>query len=176
VKIATTGPVQPALAFEDPLCPTCRAFHQRLAAEGIMEQLDYQLALFPLDNECNWMLDRPLHPGACTLSKALLCADETGKGRLFLDWAYEEQEQLATAGKAGKEPLLAKVRARFPGLDACVDDKKTKQRLDAHLRFAVANKIKVSTPQLFLGGQRVCDEDTDLGLRFAFAKLAPKVR
>jgi len=176
VKIQTSKPVQAALTFEDPLCPTCRAFHQRLDAEGILDQLDYTLVLFPLDSECNWMLDRPLHPGACTLSKALICADETGKGRVFLDWAYEEQEALAAAGKLGKEPLLAKVRARFPGLDACVDDKKTKQRLDKGLQFAVKNKIKVSTPQLFLGDQRVCDEDTDLGLRYTFAKLAPRVK
>jgi protein-disulfide isomerase len=176
VKVPTTKAVQPALTFEDPLCPTCRAFHQRLQAEGIFDQLDYTLSLFPLDNECNWMLDRALHPGACTVSRALLCADETGKGRLFLDWAYEDQDALAAAGKAGKEPLLAKIRARFPGLDACIDAPKTKQRLDAALRFAVDNKIKVSTPQLFLGDQRVCDEDTDLGLRYAIGKLAPKVK
>lgn len=176
VKITSASAVQPALTFEDPLCPTCRAFHQRLKAEGILEQLDYTVSLFPLDNECNWMLDRPLHPGACTVSRALLCADETGKGGAFLDWAYEEQDDLAAAGKQGKDALLARIRARFPGLDACIDDKKTKQRLDKALQFAVQNKIKVSTPQLYLGDQRVCDEDTDLGLRFAFSKLAPKVK
>ncbi len=176
IKVKTSSPTQAALSFEDPLCPTCRAFHQRLDAEGLLDQLDYTLVLFPLDNECNWMLDRPLHPGACTVSKALICADGGGKARAFLDWAYEEQEDLAAAGKQGKEALLARIRARFPGLDACIDDKKTKQRLDAGLRFAVENKIRVSTPQLFLGDQRVCDEDTDLGLRYAFSKLAPRVK
>ena len=176
VKISTTSPVQPAITFEDPLCPTCRAFHQRLEAEGLLDQLDYTLSLFPLDNECNWMLDRPLHPGACIVSRALICADEQGKGRMFLDWAYQEQEDLAAAGKSGPAPLKAKIEARFPGLAACSDDKKTKQRLDKQLQFAVDNKIKVSTPQMFLGDRRLCDEDTDLGLRFAFAKLAPKVK
>ena len=176
IKVPTTGPVQPALSFEDPLCPTCRAFHQRLEAEGLLDQLDYTLALFPLDNECNWMLDRPLHPGACIVSRALICASDTGKAREFLDWSYKEQEELAAAGKSGPAPLKAKIESRFPGLSACSDDKKTKQRLDKTLQFAVENKIKVSTPQLFLGDRRVCDEDTDLGLRFAFAKLAPKVK
>lgn len=176
IKIPTTSGVQPALTFEDPLCPTCRAFHQRLEAEGLFDQLDYTLALFPLDNECNWMLDRALHPGACIVSRALICASDAGKARAFLDWAYEEQEALAAAGKAGPAPLKSKIDARFPGLSACSDDKKTKQRLDKTLQFAVDNKIKVSTPQLFLGDRRVCDEDTDLGLRFAFAKLAPKVK
>jgi protein-disulfide isomerase len=176
IKVKTSSPTQPALSFEDPLCPTCRAFHQRLDAEGLLDQLDYTLVLFPLDNECNWMLDRPLHPGACTVSKALICADQAGQARAFLDWAYEEQDSLVAAGKQGKDAILARIRTRFTGLDACIDDKKTKQRLDAGLRFAVENKIRVSTPQLFLGDQRVCDEDTDLGLRYTFAKLAPRVK
>ncbi len=176
IKVPTTSAVQPALTFEDPLCPTCRAFHQRLEAEGLLDQLDYSVALFPLDNECNWMLDRPLHPGACIVSRAMICASDTGKAREFLDWAYDKQEELAAAGKSGPAPLKAKIESRFPGLSACSDDKKTKQRLDKTLQFAVENKIKVSTPQLFLGDRRVCDEDTDLGLRFAFAKLAPKVK
>lgn len=176
VKMTGAAAVQPALTFEDPLCPTCKAFHQRLKAEGVLEQLDLTVALFPLDSECNWMLDRPYHPGACVLSRAMLCADETGKGAAFLDWAYKEQDDLADAGKAGKDALLARIRGRFPGLDACIDDKRTKQRLDKALQFAVQNKIKVSTPQLYLGDQRVCDEDTDLGLRFALSRLAPRVK
>jgi uncharacterized membrane protein len=49
----------------DPLCPTCRAFHQRLIAEA-PDRLDVQLSLAPLDSECNWMLPGP-HPGAYSL-------------------------------------------------------------------------------------------------------------
>ena len=37
------------------------------------------------------------------------------------------------------------------------------------------NNIPVSTPQMYLGKRRVCDEDTDLGLRFTLAQLAPEV-
>jgi uncharacterized membrane protein len=176
VKIPTSSPVQPALTFEDPLCPTCKAFHQRLVDEGLYDKLDLTVALFPLDSECNWMLDKPLHPGACILAKAVLCGDKAQKARLVLDWSYDNQEELREAGKAGADALRAKVKARFPDLDACIDAKETKQRLDRVLQFAVTNKIRVSTPQLFLGEQRVCDEDTDLGLRYAFGELAPKVK
>jgi hypothetical protein len=28
---------------------------------------------------------------------------------------------------------------------------------------------------MFLGDQRICDEDTDLGLRYTLAQLAPEV-
>lgn len=177
VKLPTSRPVQPALMFVDPLCPTCKAFHERLETEGILDRLEPTVAVFPLDDECNWMVDRALHPGACQLSRAFLCADQSGgaKARAVLTWSYENQEDLAEAGRAGKDALRAKIKARFPELDGCIDSKEVRQRLDRTLHFAIANKIPVSTPQLFLGNERVCDEDTDLGLRFVVGKLAPQV-
>lgn len=175
VKLPTAKPVQPALIFEDPLCPTCKAFHDRLVTEGIYEKLDVTVAIFPLDSDCNWMLDRPLHPGACVLAKAFLCGDKGGTSKQVLEWSYANQDELREAGKAGKDQIRAKVKARFPDLDACIDAKETKQRLDRTLHFAVANKIPLSTPQLFLGDTRVCDEDTDLGLRYTIGQLAPEV-
>lgn len=175
VKIPTTRPVQPALTFEDPLCPTCKAFHTRMVTEGIYERLDMTIAIFPLDNECNWMLDRALHPGACVLAKAFLCGEKAGQSRAILEWSYDNQDELRDAGKAGKEILRAKVKARFPDVDACIDAKETKKRLDYILQFAVANKVPLSTPQLFLGETRVCDEDTDLGLRYVVGQLSPQV-
>jgi len=50
-----------------------------------------------------------------------------------------------------------------------------KKRLDEVLQYAVENKVRVSTPQLYVSGKRVCDEDTDMGMRFALGKLAPKL-
>lgn len=175
VKLKTLRPVQAALTFEDPLCPTCRAFHKRLQTEEIFERLDMTVAIFPLDSECNPMLDRPFHPGSCQLAKAFLCGDKVGKAREVLDWSYENQDELRDAGKAGKEIIRAKIRGKFPEVDACIDDKETKKRLDRILQFAVANKIPISTPQMFLGETRLCEEDTDLGLRYVMGQLAPQV-
>jgi uncharacterized membrane protein len=174
VKIRGTRAVQPTLLFEDPLCPTCKAFHDRLVTEDVIEKLDIQLVLFPLDSECNWMLDQPLHPGACIVSKAVLCGE--GNTRQVLEWAYAEQEYLTRAGKAGEGVLRAAIRQRWgEALLRCVDDKKTGVRLNNHLQFAAENNIPVSTPQMYLGKRRVCDEDTDLGLRFTLSQLAPEV-
>ncbi len=175
VKLPTARPVQAALTFEDPLCPTCKAFHERLVTEGIFERLDVTVAIFPLDNECNWMIDRPLHPGACQLAKAFLCGDKAGSSRQILEWSYANQEELSAAGKAGKDVLRAKIKERFPDVDACIDDKETKKRLDRILQFAVTNKIPLSTPQMFLGETRLCEEDTDLGMRYVIGQLAPQV-
>jgi hypothetical protein len=106
----------------------------------------------------------------------VLCGDKTGnRSREILEWSYANQEELTGLGKAGKDVLRAKVKARFPEVDACIDAKETKQRLEQILQFAVTNKLTLSTPQFYLGDTRVCDEDTDLGLRFTVGHLAPQV-
>lgn len=174
VKLRGSRALQPTMLFEDPLCPTCKAFHDRLVTEDIVEKLDIELVLFPLDSECNWMVPDPLHPGACIVSKAVLCGGDNA--RRVLEWAYDEQEYLTRAGKAGAGVLRAAIKQRWgEALLRCVDDRKTDVRLNNHLHFASENNIPVSTPQMYLGKRRICDEDTDLGLRYTLAQLAPEV-
>ena len=179
VKLPTSSPKRQVLLFEDPLCPTCKAFHERLVSEGMLEKLDITLSLFPLDTECNWMLDRSLHPGACVLSKAVLCGK--GKERAILEWAYDNQEDLRPLGKQGGNALKDRVGKQF-GADvaACIDDKATTIRLNQQLQFAASNHVPISTPQMYMKESgdklsRVCDEDTDLGLKYAMGQLAPEV-
>lgn len=166
-------PQKKALFFEDPLCPTCKSLHERLRVAGVLDRLDVDLALFPLDNQCNWMLQQPLHPGACTVSRATLCAKSPAD---FLDWAYANQEELAAAGKAGGTVLTQLLANRWgKELTTCMSARSTEQRLNRQLHFAAANGIAVSTPQIFIEGQRLCDEDIDMGLMFALSKLAPEL-
>ncbi len=175
-------PVRQALLFEDPLCATCKAVHLRFKSDGVYSRLDTQIALMPLDSECNWMLDRPLHPGACQVAKAILCGQE--RAGEVLEWAYHEQDYLLRAGKAdldaGRQkeaPVTREVIRRRWGdaIIACLDAPATRQRLEKHLQFAIDNGVPVSTPQIYLGGQRICDEDTDIGLRYTLRQLAPEV-
>jgi uncharacterized membrane protein len=174
VKMRTGRSTQAATLFEDPLCPTCRAFHQRLLSEDVFDKLDVELAMFPLDSECNWMLQEPLHPGACIVAKAVLCAGD--QSRQFLEWAYDEQPYLTRAGKAGAGTLRAVIQEKWgSSILQCVDSRATKMRLENHLHFAVDNNLPVSTPQMFLGKRRVCDEDTDIGLMYTLKHLAPEV-
>ncbi|MBN1612220.1 MAG: hypothetical protein JW940_36650 [Polyangiaceae bacterium] len=174
LSFKTAFSVQPALIVEDPLCVTCKAFHNRLVDEGIMRRLDVKVVLFPLDSACNWMLEEPLHPGACILSKAVLCGGP--QARQVLEWAYEEQTYLFRAGKQGEGTLRAVINNRWgASMLACVDSREIDMRLNRMLHFAAQNGIPVSTPQFYLGKQRVCDEDTDIGLRFTLDQLAPEV-
>ena len=173
IHVSFPAATQPATLFVDPLCPTCKAFHQRLNTEGVFDKLDLQLVLFPLDSECNWMLDRPVHPGACMVSKAILCSDH--RAMRVLEWAYEHQEEILAAAKAGagSANVHAMIRQRWPGLETCMESKETKLRLDHMLRYIVNNHLPVSTPQMFLGETRLCDEDTDMGLSYTLRRLAP---
>jgi uncharacterized membrane protein len=170
------GATQKATLFVDPLCPTCKGFHKRLIAEKVIDQLDMTLVLFPLDNDCNWMLDRALHPGSCLVSKAVLCGDRQALD--VLEWAYDNQEKILESAKAaaGLVNVRAMIREKWSNLDTCIDSKETKVRLDKMLHYIVDNKLPVSTPQLFLGDTRLCDEDSDIGLAFTLRKLAPNLR
>ncbi|SRR6266542_1759609 len=174
LKMKTAKSVRPAILFEDPLCPTCRAFHQRMLAEDAFDRLDVQMALFPLDSDCNWMLTTPLHPGACTVSKAVICGGD--QSRQVLEWAYDEQDELVKAAKAGEAQLKALISRRWgPQVASCMDSAATKLKLNHQLHFAADNAIPVSTPQMYLGDLKVCDEDTDLGLKYTLRQLAPEV-
>jgi uncharacterized membrane protein len=174
IHMKTSQSVQPTILFEDPLCPTCKAFDERLVAEGIFDRLDVELALFPLDTECNWMLDSSLHPGACMVSRAVICGGNNA--RQVLEWAFANQDELKSAGKAGSAQLQAVIQKRWgSNLVKCMDDRETKVRLNEELHFASDNNVPVSTPQMYLGKRRVCDEDTDLGLVYTLKQLAPEV-
>jgi uncharacterized membrane protein len=175
VKMATREPKRPVVLFEDPLCPTCKAFHERMLGEGLFDRLEVTMVMFPLDSDCNWMLDRALHPGACVLARAVLCGDKE-KSRQILEWAYDNQEDLRELGKAGADKLASKVGEKWGAeVASCIANKATQIRLNQNLLFASANHVPVSTPQMFIGDQRVCDEDTDLGLKYTLAQLAPEV-
>ncbi|MEP6859291.1 MAG: vitamin K epoxide reductase family protein [Deltaproteobacteria bacterium] len=154
-----------ALEILDPLCPACKAFEQRLEASGLDDKLDRRAILFPLDNTCNWMITETTHPGACTVSEAVLCAGD--KAPEVIKWAFEVQDQIRA--DTAKDPTAAAryVKQKFPELAACVGSPEARSRLNKSLRWSVANNIHVLTPQLFVDGTKLCDEDVDLGLEFA---------
>src|SRR5581483_2564543 len=101
VMIPLSNDGEPAIEVLDPLCPSCKAFDVRLNASRLRHKLALKAVLFPLDNSCNWMVTESLHPGACAVSEALLCAAGTGPGAKdedaaheVLRWAFKNQEEL----------------------------------------------------------------------------------
>jgi uncharacterized membrane protein len=166
IHLAKGGPdAAPALEIFDPLCPSCKAFESRLAASGMADKLDRKAILFPLDSTCNWMVPEVTHPGACTISEAVLCAGDRAPD--VIAWAFEVQDQVREQTKADPTAAARMVKQRFPELAACVGSPEAKAKINKSLRWAVANNIHVLTPQLFIDNTKLCDEDVDLGLEYA---------
>jgi uncharacterized membrane protein len=159
----------PVIEVLDPLCPACRAFEQRLAVSGLAGALDRKAALFPLDSTCNWMVTEATHPGACTVSEAVLCAGD--KAPQVIAWAFEEQDRIRDETRADPGAAARIVKQRFPELASCVGSPDARSRLNKSMRWIVANNLRVLTPQVFVAGVKLCDEDVDLGLEYTLSRM-----
>jgi hypothetical protein len=163
-----------AIEVLDPLCPACRAFENRLEASGMRQELDRSAILFPLDSDCNWMVDDRKHPGACAVSEAVLCAgDRAGD---VVAWAFAEQEAITSAAAESGEGARKLAAQAFPDLARCIGSAKVKAKLNKSLRWAVRNQLPVLTPQMYVGGAKLCDEDIDLGMEFALSRMIEQAR
>lgn len=159
----------PAIEVLDPLCPACKGFAEHLAGSEFEKRMNLQYVLFPLDKSCNWMVNDSMHPGACAVSEAVLCAGD--KFEDVVKWAFANQTQLRTdAAKDPNAPYVA-IKAQFPELAECVGSQPVKVKLNKSLRWVVANQLPVLTPQLFVNNKKLCDEDSDLGMEFALKRL-----
>jgi len=172
VPLGTHAGRTPMIEVLDPLCSACRGFEARFDAMPIADELDRRVLLFPLDDQCNWMIDSAIHPGACAVSEAVLCAGD--RAEEVLDWAFANQDAIMTAARQDPKDAGNMVRARFPQLKSCVGAASVRARLNRGLRWAVDNQLQVLTPQVLIGQQRLCDEDTDLGLDWALPRLVER--
>jgi len=153
----------------DPLCPACRAFERRFDGLPAAAHVKRQALLFPLDNQCNWMVDRPIHPGACLVSEAILCAGDQAES--VLDWAFDEQERIREVAATDLTRARRLITTRFPSLERCIGRPAVRARLNRALRWAVNNELPVLTPQVYVDGTRLCDADTDLGVEYTLSRL-----
>ncbi len=137
------------MVFSDYLCPACKRAHDEdrvlLAGRGDVRVSRRQ---FPLDSDCNPVLKRRMHPGACDLARIGICAEEQGK--------LEPTEDLLFANQEAKRPIPELVRAA--GLDqrklqACLASPETEARLRSDIDAAVRIGLK-GTPTFVIHGQQ----------------------
>jgi hypothetical protein len=153
----------------DPLCDSCGAFERRFSASPLSAEVSRRILLFPLDKTCNWMIGESVHPGACAVSEAVLCAGE--RAAEVLDWAFEERATIAEKARGDPDAADRMLSRRFPELGSCMGSARARARLNQALRWAVKNRLQVLTPQVYVNGLRLCDEDTDLGLEYSLPRL-----
>ena len=114
------------------------------------------------------MITETTHPGACTVSEAVLCAGD--RAPEVIAWAFEVQDRIRADAKNDPTRRGAHTsRQKFPELASCVGSPEARSRLNKSLRWSVANNIHVLTPQLFVDNVKLCDEDVDLGLEYALS-------
>jgi uncharacterized membrane protein len=164
----------PVIEVLDPLCPACRGFEARFDASTVHERTSRRVLLFPLDDRCNWMIDSAIHPGACAISEAVLCAE--GDAEEVIEWAFQNQEAITAASRADPEAAARMARERFPSIARCIGSPRVRARLNQSLRWAVQNELPVLTPQVYVGDLRLCDADTDLGMDYALTRLVDRWR
>ncbi len=164
---ATAG--TPSIAVVDPLCGACKGFEERIEGSGLLERINLRGVLMPLDSTCNWMVKESLHPGACTVSEAILC--DRDHGAQIMAYAFTHREELINLGKTDENKLRQRLAEQFPSVKGCLGTPAIKNKVNKSLRWAVANALPVLTPQLFVNDKRVCDEDTDLGLEYTVSAM-----
>ena len=136
----------------------------------------------PLFKYCRTLLNDPAD-AADAVQDTFVIADSRLDGlrepERFRPWLYTvaRNECLRVLrAKKGTPALTAKISERWGAeIAACVASEKVTTQLNQQLHFAANNHIPVSTPQMFLGDKRICDEDTDLGLKYTLAQLAPEL-
>jgi protein-disulfide isomerase len=144
------------IVYGDFLCPDCRFLYQQL--KRLEREFDGKLNLafqfFPLDAQCNHVVDKDSHPGACELS--YIAAHDPRKFRQIHDEIFEQF-------RAARSPQWRQELAKKYGVEDALDDPKTKDLVHRLINTGVeyertsdrwAHGIR-STPTLIINNRLV---------------------
>lgn len=152
------APLQ-VVTYSDFLCPYCRslaaALNQFVPTTG--GRVSVRFKNYPLDQDCNPLLPRNTHPGACWLARGAVCAQEQGKFQAYHD------KVIATAldkPGAGDVRRLAEEAGLDGGkLAACLPAPATQAKVAADI--AEGRRVGVQgTPTVLIDGRKLPELDT----------------
>lgn len=143
------------VVYSDFMCPFCRdlaaGLKNFLGTSG--EQVKIVYKHFPLDRSCNPGLGSTLHPGACELSLASICAEESGRFWEFHDKVFAQPRwDRATRDDALK--MGASVGLDASTLGRCMDQTGTRGRLAKDVDEGARAGVE-STPTLLVNGRKL---------------------
>jgi protein-disulfide isomerase len=133
--------------YSDYECPFCARAH--VQTKALLErhpQWRLERRHFPLDPSCNPAVKRAIHPAACDLAKAALCAEEQGRLAEMDDALFERQRT--------KEPVAdvaRKLGLDVPRLEACLASPDTDRALSRDVDAGVRDGVR-ATPTYVVGG------------------------
>lgn len=139
--------------FSDFQCSHCKRgavlTHQLLSRhEG---KIKVVFMPFPLDSACNRLVAQSMHPYACELARAALCANKEGKFEAVYQKIFDDQEVLSAKS--------AKTISVSNGMDAtklaaCLNSEETKKALSDSIEQGALAKVE-STPTFFVNGKKI---------------------
>jgi protein-disulfide isomerase len=157
IGISADGAKVLIVKFNDYQCPACRQAHELYA--GIIKsfqakypgQIKSVTMDYPLEPECNFNVQREIHPAACEAAAAVRMARPLGKAEEVEEWLYNNQGamNLATVRSALQRITgITDFDVRYP------DVIKDVQR---DIASGGANRVG-STPTYFINGVRIAGQ------------------
>jgi protein-disulfide isomerase len=133
--------------FSDYECPFCAKAHLELKAL-LATRPDVRLVKrhFPLDQACNPIMKRPMHPDACALARAGICGEAQGR--------LQEMDDALFANQAAKRPveeLAQAVGLDVPRFRECLMATETSRRLGDDIATGIQIGLK-ATPTYVVNG------------------------
>ncbi|MBY0416252.1 MAG: thioredoxin domain-containing protein [Bdellovibrionales bacterium] len=145
IATASNAPIKMQI-FSDFECPACKALSS-LMPQILLRyggKIDIQYFFYPLDNNCNPAMERPLHQSACRAAYYAVCSPVEKFGTLHDD-IFHNQEKISD---------YLDEQIKKDNLEACVKDPKTKERVVAIINESTPFNIR-STPTFLLNGVKI---------------------
>jgi protein-disulfide isomerase len=133
--------------FSDYECPFCAIAHEE-AKKLLATRPDVKLVKkhFPLDSSCNAAVKRAVHPDACALAAAAICAEEQGRLEAMDDALFRNQTERRPLDVIVREVGLEPERFR-----ECLAAPATARRLQADIAAALSVGVR-ATPTYVVNG------------------------
>ncbi len=159
-RAARDEPVLDVVVYSDFQCPMCARFARFFEGEaqklfGGRLKLIYKH--YPLDAECNPLVMRTVHAGACEASRLAEAARILGGREAF--WkVHDELFRLQRAGHRGRtydvEALAALIGVKPETLRVTMDLPEVRKRVEEDIRLAQTYGVH-ATPTIFIEGRRI---------------------
>jgi len=133
--------------FSDFECPACKALSDVLhkMATKYGDKISIQYFFYPLDNNCNPDIQRPLHQHACSAAYLAACAPK--KFATIEREIFENQASLSSDYLTG----LAK---KYEISKDCIDSQETKDKIAKYMAASKPFNVR-STPTFLLNGVKI---------------------
>lgn len=139
------APVQ-ITKFSDFECPACKMLSDILhkVAKKYEGKVSIQYFFYPLDNNCNPEMERPLHQNACRAAFFAAC----------LPQKFPEIEAEIFSNQENLSQEWVEKRVKEEGVEDCYKSKETRDKVLSYIKAAKPFNVK-STPTFLLNGVKI---------------------